>query len=501
LPLLAVFLVGMAHIFFLPLWEGYDEPAHFSYVQELADTGRAPQAGKDLLSLDIQHYEGPRPYPELGVLGHPSYREFEDTQSVVLGDGPTSFLGAGPGNWEAQHPPLFYWLMVPVYSLTKDLGWKPMMLAMRTICWSIAAIGLWVLTLSPTNDREEGSLRAAALLWPLIAPEFFPEMSRLGNDSLCLFFASALWVLALRVTPKTGRSHTLASGTLLGLGLLTKAFFVPIGVGFLALVFMRRRGATPILAAAHVAGAAMVAALISSWWYVADLRSTGVFGGGNEFAAAKKAGLVTGLLTNFHFLSFAKGLFGIASTAAWAGTWSFAVYHAWMLTPLLLLPGIPLARWLGSRTIRSLDGAAPLFFLIPMLAGLIYHELAWIALGHSGGGTPGWYLHILAGPLSYAWARGWTNSASMRTLFGFTVGFSAILWACQLAVFSGTVTPDSSGHLPLSTAWWHIDPVDLSIVSYPSAATVVLVMAGGLAYLHWRISRRDRLERDLSLAD
>ena len=41
LLLAAVAFLGLAQIAFLPPWEGFDETAHWSYIQELSDTGHA----------------------------------------------------------------------------------------------------------------------------------------------------------------------------------------------------------------------------------------------------------------------------------------------------------------------------------------------------------------------------------------------------------------------------------------------------------------------------
>src|SRR5271167_2850679 len=65
LMLLAVALTGIAHVAFLPPFEGFDETGHFSYIQQIADEGRIPRAGIDRISADSEAYPGPRPYPAL----------------------------------------------------------------------------------------------------------------------------------------------------------------------------------------------------------------------------------------------------------------------------------------------------------------------------------------------------------------------------------------------------------------------------------------------------
>jgi len=62
LLLLAVGLAGLAHLAFLPPFEGFDETGHFSYIQQIADAGQIPHPGADRKSADVRAYPGPRAY-------------------------------------------------------------------------------------------------------------------------------------------------------------------------------------------------------------------------------------------------------------------------------------------------------------------------------------------------------------------------------------------------------------------------------------------------------
>jgi hypothetical protein len=62
LLLTAVAFLGLVHLAFLPPWEGFDEPAHWSSVEQAADTGTLPLYGKARLSADFEDYSGPLPY-------------------------------------------------------------------------------------------------------------------------------------------------------------------------------------------------------------------------------------------------------------------------------------------------------------------------------------------------------------------------------------------------------------------------------------------------------
>ena len=298
----------------------------------------------------------------------------------------------------------------------------------------------------------------------LLYPNSFRKWRASEMTAYVFLIASALWVLAINVRLRTSWWASLAMGSLLGLGLLTKAFFIPIGASVVAVALLMRYRDGIGRAIMHAAVIAITASMVSAWWYLLQLSSTGVLSGGNEFAAAKKVGLMAGLSSHLQILPLMKALFGIISTATWAGTWSFAVYHAWLLLPLLLLPGLPLVRSIVKDRIWLAEpGAVAMLFLLPFLAGLVYHELAAIASGHVAPNTPGWYLHILIGPISYLWAMGLRGSKFEKILFAFVFSLTAVLWLCQISVFDGVATLDDSGHLPLSTPWWHVHldpPID-----------------------------------------
>ena len=83
LLLVAVALVGVAHLAVLPPFEGFDETAHWSYLQELADTGHPPRYGRDGLARDTDRYDGPMPYnggPPYDATRRPTYRRYRQAE-------------------------------------------------------------------------------------------------------------------------------------------------------------------------------------------------------------------------------------------------------------------------------------------------------------------------------------------------------------------------------------------------------------------------------------
>ena len=85
LLLLAVALLGIAHVAFLPPFEGYDENAHWSYIQQIADQSRLPPAAKSWLSGDVEDYAGPRPF-QLSTPDKPSGAAFRRYFAGPRGD-------------------------------------------------------------------------------------------------------------------------------------------------------------------------------------------------------------------------------------------------------------------------------------------------------------------------------------------------------------------------------------------------------------------------------
>jgi len=95
----------------------------------------------------------------------------------------------------------------------------------------------------------------------------------------------------------------------------------------------------------------------------------------------------------------------------------------------------------------------------------VHHVLVRIALSGIGSGTPGWYLHMLAGPLGFAYAVGVLRIAHRRfvrrilPLLGtYTVGYFAVVSWIQLLMYSGCVAKDG-------TVKYYALPTDLSCTS------------------------------------
>ncbi len=501
LLLIAVALVGLAHVAFLPPWEGFDETAHWSYIQQWSDTGRAPRYGVDGVSKDVDAYPGPMTYsgaPPFDRTGHLTFRSYGQAGGCAVNGGPTRYASDGAPNWQAQHPPLYYALMAPLYRLSRGLGWIDHLFVLRLASYTLAYAGFVIGVLATARlarmqptDAEAWSptvwIGPIAAAWPFLFPQFFPEFARLGNDSLCLLLTGGVWALLLRTLRGDGGRLTAAAlGAVLGLGLLTKAFFLPIGAGVAVVLLVngwtseRRRDR---LAQAALTGA--VALALGGWWYLQKAMQTGSITGADEFIKLKQAGGMAALADGFSVTELLRGLWLMLATFVWAGTWSLASLPDLLLLAPLALLALLTFDYAASLRRSDLLGWTPLILAAPMAAGLIYHVFVWMA--GTGAFTPGWYVHILAAPLGLAVARGWRRPRLLAVLIALTGLYTVAAWAFQLSLFSGCAAKlGDDPHYSLQGAGCFIDLHALAALGHPAlggagligGATLALIAAG-----------------------
>ncbi len=474
LLLLAVFLFGIAHIAALPPFEGYDEVAHWSSIQQIADERHVPVYGRDHLSGDVARYAGPM----ASATGQPYRAWFANTHDAgaVRGVGPSRFSQGAELNWQAQHPPLYYLLLAPIYRLGGTLDWVHHLFLLRFASWCMAFTGFaWGAVRTQALLRMQsisGARSLIPIIWPFLFPEFFPEFARLTNDALVVLLFAGLWSVTLGVlADRMTLRRAFAFGVLLAAGLLTKAFFLPMTLGVYALLILDafwRQSLRDLIPACVVIAVCLIP---PAAWYLGKLLTTGTLSGGNDFVHLQEAGgLWHGLHSHFSLSHYVLGAVRILAQFAWAGTWSFVHPDRWIVAPIvasLLLGGVFYALGCGTRDVVRL---APLFFIVPFLAGLFYHLLVMVAMNGEGMGTPGWYLQILAAPLSMALAIGWQWHRVQGFLAGYAILFGAAMVPWQLAFFSGCLDRTGTGGGTLIGTGCLIDLGHLHAISQPALA-------------------------------
>ena len=541
LLLAATLLVGVAWILVLPPFEGFDETAHYSSLLEIADRRTIPSYGKSRIATVVEHYGARAPLPYMqqhgaSVTSPMSYRDFMQ-DAGARGDFARTFTNAPdqprrfePGaslNWQAQHPPLYYVTLAPVVTLTGGLSLPAQLMVLRMASWLMAvaglAIGVWGTARFVTrraNSNQAGhegrttsaGLAVSCLAYPFFVPMFVPEFARIGNDALCLLLFGLAWSLLLSMLDRdSSRWRAAALGACLGAGLLTKAFFIPIGAGALACLAWsaHRHGvsrAARIGAFTDLAIAAVLTLLIGAWWYAIAYMQHGALTGSNDLIAlSREGGLLAGLKDNFEWRHVARGIAAFIVTGYFGGTWTLARLPEWMYAPGLIALAALCVAFLRRPRDAAVDRlmAAMLWMIVPLLGGFGYHLLSRIAAGTQGHGTSGWYVSILAPACAVPLAAGMIAISRWRrvpwlavAMWIWMVAFALTAYWMHAALYAGVAVKDmQTRHLMCPDGWASLCRVGeihsrLSVYGWPTASFLCLGAGAVLALLAAQLWRK-----------
>ena len=470
--------LGISHIAFLPPWEGFDETAHFSYIQQITDTGSLPQLNRAKLSKNVEEYKiyAPMPYssiPPFEDNGGFTYKTFFESQPQTIQRG-YSYVHLpqhnssryAPGtvkNWQAQHPPLYYVFLSPIYMATRSFALTDQIFLIRVISYLFAWFamlitacgGYYLFRIRPNSENISLKyfIPIGTLSIPIFFPAWFPEMARIGNDSLCALFLSILWLLFMRVY-FIGISFKISVllGLFMGLGCLTKAFFVPLSAGIVFYLILQQytiKGVWNISTLSHVLVIITIIFAISGWWYFGNWLETGSLFGSHEMAILQNTGgILDGLSQHFSINAWLRGHAALITTIGWSCTWSLARPPYVYLMPLTLT-----VMFLTISYLSALPGCKinsfewfPFWCALPVIVGFSYHVLVRIALTGEGRGTGGYYLLFLVPVIGSAislglrshWNKKWFR-ISVALLGLYAVVFSIVISWAQVLMFSGII--------------------------------------------------------------
>jgi hypothetical protein len=195
----SLLFLGLGYLGFQPIFEGFDETAHYSSIRQMADIHTIPLFGSSYLDQAVLHYQGPQPYRT----DNPpydwrfSYNHFFKNQEWIKSYGRiyrnntfhSQFQNSTIINWEAQHPPFYYFITAQFSHFISDDSFTTQFFILRLFSYLFALtgviLGLISIRFYPTTDQRAALL--GFLFYPFLLPMFFPEFARLGNDSLCIF--------------------------------------------------------------------------------------------------------------------------------------------------------------------------------------------------------------------------------------------------------------------------------------------------------------------------
>ena len=214
-PVWACFLVrGAFYSAMLPLWEGYDEWAHFSVVRAMAVHGEllvardrpAPRDVEESLRLAPVPWEL-RNYPPPAVtqdaywsLPAEERRQREERLRAMPAEWSRED-GSGLKAYESLQPPLYYWLMAPVLRVIRGCALPAEVMVLRWLSVAIASLAIPLVFGVAREVFGDCGVAAGCAAVVALMPGFALDVARVGNDSLAVvLFTAVIWAV-VRTTP------------------------------------------------------------------------------------------------------------------------------------------------------------------------------------------------------------------------------------------------------------------------------------------------------------
>jgi 4-amino-4-deoxy-L-arabinose transferase-like glycosyltransferase len=215
---------------------GHDEVAHYSYIEVLATEGRVPQLPELERWQDVARSRGDTgfdqiptklyPYCRYAIVGwhcEPHDRQWAQTPPrmvTYLGElYPTGF------QYTANHPPLYYLAMVPVYWLAERWSLETQQYLLRLAAIPFGLLTVW-LAFRTTRELfpRDGFLQVTVPAVVAFQPQISYEAAMVNNDIAAVAMFS--WVVFLIVRGIRARfpiSTCVWLGVALGVAVLTKS--------------------------------------------------------------------------------------------------------------------------------------------------------------------------------------------------------------------------------------------------------------------------------------
>jgi hypothetical protein len=481
---------GFLYACALPLWEGFDEPFHYGYVQSVSVRHRLPVLNQSSVSEEICQSLKAVPLSRLlagsvaGTISFESWSKLSDAAkarrlqgleriSPALRSRPSSLM-----NYEAQQAPLAYVALAPFDLVFSRTQLKIRILILRLILTAGATLLLLAILekLAQTIGLQD-AFKIAALACVFESQMLWAAVAHVGNDWLAVPL-TVCWVVCVAVTVrKPSDRNVLLLALILALGLLAKAYFlafVPVFTALLAyLAFRKLVGRRTLgLAIAIVAGAAAP-------WYLHNLLLYGTLSGTQQSAAG--IGIAHAFSALAH-INWKESTINFARWSLWTGNWSFLSFSKHTLNAELIL--LVLAFGCYFRRWRNMN--APqiwiLFACAWFAAGLIYQSGAtWIHTNGTSTSPEPWYGQGIIACLWILCFVALQNSsiagrviATALTLLGGWI--AAATYIAKLLPYYGGAVSRSSAHAVFR--WWSAHPTaDLSTVLIAPVWTVYVLLA------------------------
>jgi 4-amino-4-deoxy-L-arabinose transferase-like glycosyltransferase len=267
---------GLATAFAIrtPDWQVPDETAHYSYIQQIAETGEIPVIEQGDWVQEYQVMLTTCAFHPAVTTGDPS-RADNIAYLDACGYDPAIARGIETVQYEDHQPPLYYLLQTPVYSVSDgDLTTMRLFSAMIGV---VAVVCAWGVVRVLFSGRPWLALSAAAFV--AFLPQRLSIMAGVSNDSLAEALAGVVLLgVALYLVAKAPSWRWLIGlGIVVGLVFLTKTtVYYVSGIAGVAVLLRWWREKWPLrVGVRQVAALAIPALMIGAVWWVHSIDKYG----------------------------------------------------------------------------------------------------------------------------------------------------------------------------------------------------------------------------------
>ena len=449
---------GWFYASMFPLWEGYDEFAHFGVIRAMTTKGillvPRNQPGPRDVEESLKLAPVPWPVRDWDVfrssLTEEAYwslpPEERRQREARLRDMPRSWQredsAGGVSAYEALQPPLYYWLMAPALYALSGSGLLAQVMLLRWIGVAIAslAVPLSFAIAFTVTERESVALGCASVV--AVMPGFAINAARVSNEPLAILLFTLLIWLGLRILNRApdGGSAT-ALGAVLGLGLLTKAYFLT-AVPAVGLLLIYKYGRAWLAALTTT----VTTVAIAGWWYVRNVVTTGTLSGLAEPVMLGDRS-VTALLPAVFQIPWVRAVDVILVSHLYFCGWSSLKVRSWMyhvFFAVALLAALGLIAQLRRPMVLWLVAVYGFFWL-----GQFYNVLLqYLTKGLAG--SMGWYMYSVVACevvlCAVAFGRRVSAVAAGTILFGL-LDLYGMHWLA-IPYYAGIIGHRANGVLP-----------------------------------------------------
>ena len=429
----------------LPLWEGFDEPFHFAYVQFLANGNGFPDPRTSRLSREVRtslllapaSLSVQRNLPEVT-----SYDEFFRWPESIRRQAHQQLWRIDPSlrrvpsefvDYEALQAPLAYAILALPERVLANVPLPKRVLVLRMFAGVLG--GLLLLFGAQRLGVQLGVTEphnAIAIFCAVSSQMFWATVAHVANDWLAVPLAVWLLVAVIHYYEGPSPQRAVLASAVLSIGLLTKAYFLSF-VPLVALVCVFRRRWRDLGFALAIIG------LFAGPWYTRNIVHYGTISAMQELREGADPAKA---LHAMRLEKLPTGFDRCLREALWTGNNSFRSFSMNTLRAVIAVWAIALVLWVTKKH-------RPTEWIVLLYAGLFILALAYdtsinyvASHGEATGPCP-WYTQTLLVPALILCFKGTAQSPKagkvvavlLMLLFGYVL--VATYWLKLIPLYSG----------------------------------------------------------------